>query len=371
MRRLPTLDQRSQSQTLVRAMLGLNLVSILISYLSTRWDVAEHAKGAVDRFWYPPHYGIYFCLFMSALLSLAGLYLVLRGPGLPFEKLRRNPALTFVAVLNGVSFLGAPFDQWWHETYGLDLSTWSPPHIHLIVGVSMVILGCLVYFLDDGETNAPLQRFRLRGRQSTIYMFNLTVYMLTMIVLFLEYEMLGQKGGVPLFMELRPLWFFPLTWTTLVLFSLMLYVGMTRRVGLLSAGMAIYVVLRLLLLGVDRTLFDFEGAPFYPLLLPALAIDLTLLALMRGRTQRPSWQSVTLAALAGSAVLVLTSPLAWSFFTLASDYTVQPWLSYGPIMAVLGTASGLLGWACGSGLRRWRPSEQAEPSVQPQAALAS
>lgn len=361
--------QHLQDQQLVRTMLGLNLGAILISYLSTRWDVAEHAKGAVDSFWYPPHYGIYFGLLMAALLSLAGLAVVFRGPGLPFEKLRQNPALSFVAVLNGLSFLGAPFDAWWHETFGLDLSSWSPPHIHLIVSTVIVILGCMVYFLDDNAVNAPLQRFQPRSRQSAIQVFGMLLSLLVLMVLFLEYEQIDPVR-TPAFILARPLWFYPLTWTTITLFMSALYVGLTRRIGLLSLGLALYVIVRLLLLGVDRTLFVYEGTPFYPLVVPALVLDLALIALNRSKTQPPTWRGITMAMLASSVTLVLTTPLLWAFFNITTDYTVQPWLSYGPIMIVVGMLSGLAGWWCGTRLRQLRPRQTMAPVIQ-QPALAN
>lgn len=366
-----SLAERSQDKGLVRVMLGLNLGAILISYLSTRWDTAEHVKGAVDSFWYAPHYGIYFGILMSALLSLAGLAVVFRGPGLPFEKLRQNPALSFVAALNGLSFLGAPFDAWWHETFGLDLSAWSPPHIHLIVGIGIVILGCMVYFLDDDVVNAPLQRLRVRSRETAIQIFGLELSLLTLMVLFIEYEQLD-PALTPGFILTRPLWFYPFIWTTLMLFMLTVYIGLTRRIGLVSLGMALYVVVRLLLLGVDRTLFDYEGTPFYPLVLPALALDLTLLALSKTgvRPTAPSWRVMAAAILAGTAMLVLTTPPFWAFFDVATDYTVQPWLRYWPAMLLVGLLSGLLGWWCGTALRRLRPNQQPSTQVQQQPVLA-
>lgn len=365
----PTAQQR-QDQQLVRVMLVLNLGTILTSYLSTRWDVAEHAKGAVDSFWYPPHYGIYFSLLMAALLSLAGLAVVFRGPGLPFEKLRRNAALSFVAVLNGLSFLGAPFDAWWHETYGLDLSSWSPPHIHLIVSTVIVILGCMVYFLDDAAVNAPLQRLEPRSRQSAIQTFALLLSLLVLMVLFLEYEQIDPVR-TPAFILARPLWFYPLTWTTIVMFMIALYIGLTRRIGLVSLGLALYVIVRVALLGVDRTLFAYQGTPFYPLLVPALALDLTLAALNRSKAQPPTWRSIALAILASTVTLVLTTPLVWAFFDITTDYTVQPWLSSWPIMIVVGVLSGLAGWWCGTRLRLLRPAQETAPVIQPQPALAT
>ena len=137
-------------------MVALNLVALGTMYLSGQWDAAEHAKGAVDRFWYPPHYGIYFGFLTAALLAGIGLGLVMRG-GRPREQLRKNGALALLATANALNVAGAPFDAWWHTTFGLDLTVWSPPHLHILVATVVAALSCTVYFLDDEPHDAPPQ----------------------------------------------------------------------------------------------------------------------------------------------------------------------------------------------------------------------
>ncbi len=143
-------------QQMVPTMVGLNLVAYLANLLSGYWDAAEHAKGAVDRFWYPPHFGIYFALLVAALVSGWSLTLVLQSPGPVRQKLRRNAALVALALANIMNFTGAPFDAWWHETFGLDESAWSPPHIHLIAGALLAQVCCSVYYLDILPVDARL-----------------------------------------------------------------------------------------------------------------------------------------------------------------------------------------------------------------------
>ncbi len=42
----------------------------------------------------------------------------------------------------------APFDDWWHNTYGLDVKIASPPHALLGLGMFAVMLGVLLYVLS-------------------------------------------------------------------------------------------------------------------------------------------------------------------------------------------------------------------------------
>src|SRR5690606_25516564 len=41
----------------------------------------------------------------------------------------------------------APFDDWWHNTYGLDVTILSPPHTVLALGIIMVQFGAIISVL--------------------------------------------------------------------------------------------------------------------------------------------------------------------------------------------------------------------------------
>lgn len=43
-----------------------------------------------------------------------------------------------------IFFVAIPFDDLWHRTYGIDLTTWSPPHFALYLG-TMIMLAGLIY----------------------------------------------------------------------------------------------------------------------------------------------------------------------------------------------------------------------------------
>jgi hypothetical protein len=42
----------------------------------------------------------------------------------------------------------APFDDWWHNTYGLDVTILSPPHTVLLLGMIMIQFGAIVSVLN-------------------------------------------------------------------------------------------------------------------------------------------------------------------------------------------------------------------------------
>ena len=48
----------------------------------------------------------------------------------------RAPLGVFLAGWGGIAMItSAPFDNWWHAAYGLDVKIVSPPHTLLILGI--------------------------------------------------------------------------------------------------------------------------------------------------------------------------------------------------------------------------------------------
>ena len=43
--------------------------------------------------------------------------------------------------------VSAPFDDWWHAAYGLDVKILSPPHTVLAVGMFGIVFGSVILIL--------------------------------------------------------------------------------------------------------------------------------------------------------------------------------------------------------------------------------
>ena len=344
-------------------MVGLNLVAYFVAVLSTNWDIVEHIRGAVDRFWYPPHFGIYFSILVAMLVSCGGVILVLQSSGGVGEKLRHHAALLTLTLANIISFTGAPFDAWWHQTYGIDLTAWSPPHLHLIVGFVLVMVSCSVYFLDDLPVDAGLRRIGAFNRQQMLLVYTFALALLLGTTAFFDYELslAGQRAGSGSISRglaellARPRWSYPIVCTAFTLFMFALCTASTRIVGLASAAAGVYTLVRLALVAVNYSWFDFHGVPFYPLVIPALVFDAALaLALSRWPSGRTGLLVAGAAALA-TAVLIVTMPIVWSILPARPELNVQPWSTYWLATGVAGVVFGLAGWWCGTRLRRLRP----------------
>src|ERR1700729_4012797 len=118
------------------------------------WDVAWHRSIGRDTFWTPPHLAIQACGLMAAIICG---YLILVDTFGHSEKLKaasvnvlgfRAPLGAFIAAWGGIAMItSAPFDNWWHAAYGLDVKIVSPPHTLLILGIRAVGIGILFLIL--------------------------------------------------------------------------------------------------------------------------------------------------------------------------------------------------------------------------------
>ena len=71
----------------------------------------------------------------------------------------RGPIGAFIGSWGGITMLtSAPFDNWWHGAYGLDVKIVSPPHLVLFCGVYGVLIGTaitLVVGIVSSFTHGP------------------------------------------------------------------------------------------------------------------------------------------------------------------------------------------------------------------------
>jgi hypothetical protein len=109
------------------------------------WDVAWHIDRGRETFWSPPHLAIYGGLALGVAMPFAALRRDdAAGPTVPLLGRRLSPA----ALVGGVGALLAigagPFDEAWHQMFGLDVTIWSPPHLQLVAGATATVLGAVI-----------------------------------------------------------------------------------------------------------------------------------------------------------------------------------------------------------------------------------
>jgi len=144
------------------------LTAVLLAATSTVvgviWDISWHRTIGRDTFWTPAHMAIYLG---GVLAGCACGFLVLRTTfaGTPEERAAgvrfwgfRGPLGAWVAIWGAFAMIAsAPFDNWWHNAYGLDVKVLSPPHVLLALGFTGIQLGALLMALalQNRSTVAP------------------------------------------------------------------------------------------------------------------------------------------------------------------------------------------------------------------------
>ena len=144
--------------------------AVTCSMVGIHWDISWHRSIGRDTFWTPAHIVIHLC---GLLAGISCGFLILSttfsgGSQLRDSSVRlwgfRAPLGAFIAAWGGIAMItSAPFDNWWHDAYGLDVKIISPPHMLLAAGIVAVHMGALILILGnmnraDGELR---QRFEI------------------------------------------------------------------------------------------------------------------------------------------------------------------------------------------------------------------
>lgn len=138
----------------------------LLSLVGLTWDIQWHSDVGPDTFFTLPHLFLYAG---SAVVGLASLAVVLlttaaRRAGRPVDPRVGGRVVnvfgrTFAAPLGYlVSGVGAAtfllyglWDQWWHGLYGFDAVIDSPPHIGLLLSITVSLIGTTAVFAAARE----------------------------------------------------------------------------------------------------------------------------------------------------------------------------------------------------------------------------
>jgi hypothetical protein len=156
-----------QSANSIPWYLWCSVLAVTSVSIGAHWDVSWHRSIGRDTFWTPAHMAIYAC---GVLAAIACGYLVLfttfRKPAaLVASSVEifgfRAPLGAFIASWGGIAMLtSAPFDNWWHNAYGLDVKIVSPPHTLLMLGVFAVSVGTLIMLVGamNRATNPTVAR---------------------------------------------------------------------------------------------------------------------------------------------------------------------------------------------------------------------
>lgn len=181
------------------------------------WDISWHRSVGRDTFWTYPHV----LEQIAAIISGLGCgWLVLwttfarsaearmaRAEGVGFWGFR-GPLGAWVCIWGTMMMIvSAPFDNWWHNAYGLDVKIVSPPHSLLAAGMIAVELGAMLIALaaqnrvadTSSATVAESSDFRTdAAKRNAMFVYGAGVIVTMVITAAMEYAAFPNEMHSPL-----------------------------------------------------------------------------------------------------------------------------------------------------------------------------
>src|SRR4051812_45182916 len=123
--------------------------------IGSLWDISWHSTIGRDSFWTPAHMVIYLG---GSLPGFICGWIVFKTSFFATDEERarsvrylrfHGPLGAWVSIWGALTMLvSAPFDNWWHDAYGLDVEILSPPHTLLALGMYAVAIGAMLLVLS-------------------------------------------------------------------------------------------------------------------------------------------------------------------------------------------------------------------------------
>jgi hypothetical protein len=299
------------------------------------WDVSWHRTVGRDTFWTLAH------VLEQLAAVIAGLscgFLVLRTTfaGTPAEKAGSvrfwryfyGPLGAWVCIWGTLMMItSAPFDNWWHNAYGLDVKIISPPHMILASGMIGIQIGAMLMTLSaQNRASADDQKL-----YSMMHAYAAGI-LITMVATVIQED--ASVGN-----QMHGSKFYAITAWTIPLFL----IGLSRASRLKWPATTITGIYSLITLAMSWILQLFPATPklapiynpvthmvppAFPLLIiiPAIAVDLLMRRFGRGKDWRLSvalgvtWV-VVMVGVHWFWAYFLLSPAARNFFIGADQWS--------------------------------------------------
>ena len=318
--------------------MAVGATSIVVGVL---WDISWHRTIGRDTFWTPAHMAIYLggvlgglCGGWLALSTTFGKDVAAQQAAVRFWGFRA-PLGAWVAIWGAIAMLtSAPFDDWWHNAYGLDVKIISPPHMVLAMGMGGIVMGALLVALSEQNRGA------LSNARSGVYLYVSGMLVAVLATLTMEYNTTNMQHGTRFYIV-----------ACLVYPPVLVAVSRAGRLRFsATAAAAVYMGLYMVMIWI---LPRFEAQPMlgpiynpvdyfvvhkFPILLvlPALAIDLLMARFGKRR-------DFLLAPALGLAFFTVLLVVQWN----ASEFLISPASENG----FFGTH---LSWSYSNRLGPWR-----------------
>lgn len=186
---VPVVVERSSVTTTVHWSVYAVLFASTSVLVGVLWDISWHQTIGRDTFLTPAHLAIYLG---GVVAGLTCGWTALRLTFAAGEDERRvavrfwgfrAPLGAWVCIWGAFAMLtSAPFDDWWHNTYGLDVKILSPPHVLLAMGIGAIQVGAMLMALA-WQNRAAIRDRRLQA----LFIYGAGLLLLMVSILATEY----------------------------------------------------------------------------------------------------------------------------------------------------------------------------------------
>jgi hypothetical protein len=235
--------------------------------------------------------------------------------------------------------VSAPFDDWWHSAYGLDVEILSPPHTVLAAGIFMIGVGAVLLLLAQENRALPPEGNPAAGETGAtgsrsasallcVYSFGILLTMLALFLTDYSYPNHQRNGDFYKVSCLAyPVFLVAAARVSSLRWGATLAAAAYMAINLLMAWILPLFPARPLLAPIYNPV-DHMVPPPFPLLLvaPALGIDLVKRWVGCGPGRLRDW---LLALLAGAAFLALFFPVHWFFSAFLISPAADNWFFAG------------------------------------------
>ena len=294
-----------------------------------QWDISWHMTIGRDTFWTPAHMVIYIGGILGGVTSAVLVFKMTFfdknegiNSGVRFWGFT-GPMGAWVCIWGAVAMLtSAPFDDWWHNAYGLDVEIISPPHMVLAAGFIALVFGAMLLTLvQQNRSNvSSIKPF------SWFYTYTSAILILLMVILTTEYSFTNKHHSLE-FYRISAL-AYPVVLVAIGRSSKLKWPATTAALIYMLHRCIMVWVLPLfegqpLLAPIYREVTHFIPPPFPVLLfIPAVAIDLIIL-----RTDRMNDWIRSLAI--GLTFVLLFFIVHWYFSEFLLSESARNWFFSG------------------------------------------
>jgi hypothetical protein len=292
--------------------------SVIVGVL---WDISWHRTIGRDTFWTPPHLAIYVGGVVAGLtcgwLALRTTFAADSGRLEKAASVRfwgfRAPLGAWICIWGAFAMLtSAPFDDWWHNAYGLDVKILSPPHALLALGIGAIQAGAMLIALAWQNRGASSRR-----ALSRLFLLAAGLMIINAATIASEHLQRWDMHQAIFYQVAAGVFPFFLVFSARA--SIARWPATTIAAIYMALTWLLLVVLPLVparpMLGPIYVQMDHLMPPDFPLLLivPALAIDVAM-----RRVRGHDWR---LAVLAGVLFVLVFLAVQWPF----ADFLMTRW----------------------------------------------